>query len=727
MQFENTSWILVGLAITLGLAWVFHRTHSARVDALKKFASGHLLDKLTESVSPGRRKLKRALFLLAVFSLFVALARPQVGFRWEEVKRKGIDIMLALDTSKSMLARDVVPDRLERSKLGITDFIGKLGGDRVGLIPFAGEAFLTTPLTLDYGAFFESLNAIDTTTIPRGGTNLAAAIREADRAFVDQAKQKILVLITDGEDLEGEALTAAKEAAASGITIHTVGVGTPAGELVPLQESGRSGQFVKDGEGQMVMSRLDEKMLREIASVTGGSYHPLGRAGEGLDTLYRERLDLIPKQELSERMRRVPIDRFEWPLLFAFGLLMLEFVMGERKSRRALRAPVVSTADRRVPRPSRTIEAFTLTALLLLSSSLIPQVEASPQKAQESYEAADYAAAEKTYEEAVQEEPGNEKLLFNLGAAAYKNANYDKSHEALQSALKSDDLPLQNDIYYNLGNVLYRKGQQTEQAKPQETIEQWERALESYEAAMKLQKNDADARFNYEYVKKKLEQLEKQQQQKKENQQSRQKQEKQQDQKNEKQQNQNENQQSKNDQQNQSGKDQDQQDNNTDQEQKNQSGGKNQEKEKQSAKSQGGREGEPQGPKQDAKGNSDPKRRDARKSNDRKDTEQRASGGNGAGRHESQKEKPEKAGQRPSGPKENPQGEVKQASGQADSKKRGQSSARVQGRRLRPGSMTKEEAEQLLDSLKGDDQQVSFVPDKKGRGLARKEKEYRDW
>jgi Ca-activated chloride channel family protein len=279
MQFAHSIWLLAGVAACGILALSFYHFQKKSTAALKRFASGHLLEKLTSGVSPRKRMLKRVILVLAVAFIFVALARPQMGFQWKEVKRKGIDILVAVDTSKSMLAEDVRPNRLERSKFGIMDFVSKLEGDRVGLLPFAGTAFLMCPLTLDYDAFKNSLDALDTEIIPQGGTDLASAIYEAEAAFNNNANHKILVLVTDGEDLEGEALAAATAAKKRGLTIYTVGVGTPAGELIPLMHGGKNGAFVKDEKGQPVKSRLDETMLQKIAEATGGRYEPLGQQG----------------------------------------------------------------------------------------------------------------------------------------------------------------------------------------------------------------------------------------------------------------------------------------------------------------------------------------------------------------------------------------------------------------------------------------------------------------
>src|ERR1700735_4806895 len=174
MKFAESVWLFAGLAVIAALLWLYRRFDVRQRAALAEFASSHLLAKLTASFSPGRRLLKRALFVAAIALTFAALARPQWGYHWEEQKRRGIDILFAIDTSKSMLTQDVNPDRLTRAKLAITDLVNKLDGDRVGLIAFAGDAFLQAPLTLDYNAFEESLDAIDTSTIPRGGTDISS-------------------------------------------------------------------------------------------------------------------------------------------------------------------------------------------------------------------------------------------------------------------------------------------------------------------------------------------------------------------------------------------------------------------------------------------------------------------------------------------------------------------------------------------------------------------------
>ena len=298
ITFAQPIWIIVGAGICVGLVFFFRRLRNQRIEHLGRFAAVELLDRLTRNISNQRRLLKNILFLAAVFCCFLALARPQYGFKWIDVKRKGIDILFAIDTSKSMLAKDIKPNRLERAKFGVMDFVSQLDGDRVGLLPFAGSAFLLCPLTMDYNAFEQSLNAVDTSIIPTSGTDLGAAIAEAETVLNNQANHKILILITDGENLAGDAIKAAAKAHENGMTIITIGVGTSEGELIPDSSTAGSG-YKKDRQGKFITSRLDEATLEKIGAASGGLYAQLGNRGQGLATISQKKLSRIPKEELA--------------------------------------------------------------------------------------------------------------------------------------------------------------------------------------------------------------------------------------------------------------------------------------------------------------------------------------------------------------------------------------------------------------------------------------------
>jgi Ca-activated chloride channel family protein len=515
MNFAQPYWLLAGLAACLFLLWRYRRFNRQQRAALAQFVSPRLFDKLTASVSAPRRRLKQGLFIAGVACLFVALARPQAGFRWEDVHRKGIELLVAVDTSKSMLTEDVKPNRLGRAKLAVDDLVDKLNGDGIGLLAFAGDAFLQCPITLDYDAFRESLDSLDTSTIPRGGTDIGGAIREA-QAVLDgrPGKEKVLVLITDGEDLGGDAVAAAQAAGKDGVKIFTVGVGTAAGELIPVPEAGGGTDFVKDPSGQFVKSRLDEATLRQIAAVTGGMYEPLGQQGQGLTAIYDQGLAQFTRHDLASRRTRVYLEQFQWALLAALLCFVSEMFVGTRK--RAARnvpagigKPASGAAGAAVNwSPARTAATVTLALFMLPAIT-----HASPASAEKAYQAGNFSAAEKAYAATLAKQPKQPKLEFDLGSAAYKTGDYAQAATAFQNTLNTTEVPVQQGAYYDLGNTEYRVGQQTEKSKPQDTIQSWEQAVKSYDAALQIQPGDADAKFNRDLVEKKLEQLKKQQQQ----------------------------------------------------------------------------------------------------------------------------------------------------------------------------------------------------------------------
>ncbi|MEO6874694.1 MAG: VWA domain-containing protein [Opitutaceae bacterium] len=515
MKFAELFWLLAGLIVCAALIWAWWRYDARQRVALAAFASPHLHEQLTASVSAAARRWRRGLLLAAAALLFVALARPQAGFRWEEVKRRGVEVIFAVDVSRSMQTPDVKPDRLTRAKLAVDDLVQRMDGDGVGLIAFAGNAFLQCPITLDYDAFHDSLAALDTTIIPRGGTDIASAINEAQIALQNRpSTDRLLILLTDGEDLEGSALTAAKAAAKTGLRIFTIGVGTASGDLIPLGAD-QGGGFVKDDAGQFVKSRLDESGLKAIAEATDGRYAPLGPQGQGLETIYQQAIAPLAKHDLASRRQRVYTERYQWPLAAALVLLLASVPIGTRRRRpRQAAAPA-----RKSVRPPLS---GALAALGLGVLALIPwhQAKASPATAESAYHKGDYTTAERDYAAAAKKDAQQPALQFNTGTAAYKAGQFPQAAAAFQKSLGGDPsanpkrLAAQEDAYYNLGNTFYRTGQKTESSKPEETIKTWEQAVKTYDAALQLRATDADAKFNRDFVQKKLDELKKQQQQK---------------------------------------------------------------------------------------------------------------------------------------------------------------------------------------------------------------------
>ena len=328
MKYAYLFW-LVPLLVMLYI-WTFR----AKQKALESFAQGHLVPMLTATVNWRNQKLKALLVVLALCALIFALLDPRWGYRWHEVKRKGIDIIVAIDTSKSMLTRDMKPNRLERSKLAVEELLNVLEGDRIGLIAFAGSSFLQCPLTMDYGAFAIALDALDTTIIPRGGTSITSAIKTAMDAFEGKEKKhKAIILITDGENHEGDPVKTAEEAAIQGIRIFCVGVGTKDGELIPLVDGNENIRFLKDRKGQVVKSKLDEATLQKIALATNGGYVRSSGTRHGLRIIYHDKIAGMEKKELESKFKERYEERYYIPVIIALQLLFLEAFIGERKRR----------------------------------------------------------------------------------------------------------------------------------------------------------------------------------------------------------------------------------------------------------------------------------------------------------------------------------------------------------------------------------------------------------
>jgi Ca-activated chloride channel family protein len=289
MRFEHPQILWLLLVILPALALFFWLANRARQQRLEQFVQARLLPALTVGISPVRRKIRFALLIAAAALLVVVLARPQRGFDLQEVEQRGLDIVVAVDTSKSMLATDIAPDRLTRARLAALELMQKAGTDRMGLVAFAGSAFLECPLTVDNTAFQQCVQALDVHSISQGGTAIAEAIRTALTAFKEDSRHKVLVLLTDGEDNDDGALEAAQEAAKAGLKIFTVGIGTPAGDILRVTEANGDSDYVRDGQGNVVKSHLNEALLQQIATVSGGFYLPMRGAGT-MDTLYERGL-----------------------------------------------------------------------------------------------------------------------------------------------------------------------------------------------------------------------------------------------------------------------------------------------------------------------------------------------------------------------------------------------------------------------------------------------------
>ncbi len=336
-HFAEPRWLW--LAVLGPLVLVALQRYSAwmRRRQLARIAAPVFIAELTASHSPLRRRVKEALLVLAVAGVGLALARPQWGEREDAGHLLGQDMVFLLDCSRSMLATDVLPSRLQRAKLAILDYVQHHGRGRVGLVAFAGQAFLQCPLTFDYAAFEDALTAVDDKAIPVLGTDIGRGLDEGFRAMDKSERIKLLVLVTDGEDLEKGGVRMAESLAKKGVVIFTVGVGTPAGaEIKTFNEQGRL-ELVRDRKGEVVRSRLDEATLGAIAKATGGNYFPLGPLGEGLAKV-RLAVQSLNTTSGSAPGRKLGVDRFHWPVAGVLLLLVAESLLGTRKRTPAMAA-----------------------------------------------------------------------------------------------------------------------------------------------------------------------------------------------------------------------------------------------------------------------------------------------------------------------------------------------------------------------------------------------------
>lgn len=330
-RFANPEYLNALWAIPVLIAFFWYMTIN-RQKLLEKFADRRLHKIIISSFSGYKNVFKFGLIILAHSLLVVAAANPQVGTKMTEVKQKGIDVFILLDVSYSMMAEDIKPNRLDKAKFQISSLIQKLRGDRIGLIIFAGQAYVQFPLTTDYSAANLFLSAVNENSVPHQGTAIAAAIDMAVKSFDTLQTEKVIVIISDGEDHEGDINTAVKNAQAKGIKIYTIGLGSPEGSPIPVYDNrGRMMGFKKDRGGNTVLTKLDEQTLKQIASDGNGKYFRGTNYDDYLDRIYKE-LSELEQTEYGVRKVTDYEDRFYYFLFPAIILLIVEFFISDRRS-----------------------------------------------------------------------------------------------------------------------------------------------------------------------------------------------------------------------------------------------------------------------------------------------------------------------------------------------------------------------------------------------------------
>lgn len=337
MDFARPWLLLLLVAIALLAVWLVRASQRNRA-ALAEFASSEVWRAVRVHTAPGRETLRIVLVVVALALMVVALAGPRFGTVFEEVRRRGIDIVVAVDVSKSMLAEDLAPNRLEKAKHQLASLLDQVRGDRVAVLPFAGQAFLLCPLTLDYSAAKLYLSILDVNAIPTPGTNITAAIETATEAYESvNRKHKVMLLLTDGESTVGEVEKATEKAKEEGVVIYTIGIGSPEGVPIPQRDEQGNIAYVKDKSGQVVLSKLDETQLQKIADTTGGKYY---RSSYGELELgwFLEEIEKMDKKDLKSQVITRKRERFFVFALAAMMMLAVEAAWPERRVRGSRRS-----------------------------------------------------------------------------------------------------------------------------------------------------------------------------------------------------------------------------------------------------------------------------------------------------------------------------------------------------------------------------------------------------
>ena len=333
LRYQNSEWLfllvlipIIILGFILSVRW--------RKKAIEVFGQLKLVYKLMPMASEFKLRFKFILFAIAIGSLIIGIANPQIGSKMEEVKREGVDLMIAIDLSNSMLAEDLQPNRLMRAKQSISKLIDRLDGDRIGLIVFAGDAFVQLPITTDYSAAKLFLSTINTSIVPTQGTAIGKAIELSVKSFdLNNDQNKAIIVITDGENHEDDAIEMADAASEKGVFVHTIGMGSVEGSPIPIKN--RYGQlkgYRKDKQGKTVITKLNEEMLQEIAQAGGGSYIRANSTQSGLNALFEE-INKMEKSEIGSKVFTDYKDRFQIFICLAIGLLLLDLLILELKNK----------------------------------------------------------------------------------------------------------------------------------------------------------------------------------------------------------------------------------------------------------------------------------------------------------------------------------------------------------------------------------------------------------
>lgn len=500
MKFSNPYMFYLIWFVIAFFGFVFYGNRK-RERVVKNFISSSLISTMIRSYSTPRQWLKGILLTLSLFFLVLSLTGPLVGFKWEEVKEKGVDIMVALDCSRSMLATDIKPTRLEQAKREIVDLLNMMHSDRVGLVAFAGTSILQCPLTLDHSGFTVFLNALNPDYLPMGGTDISGALQTAINGFeTDADSEKAIIIITDGESTSGDPVAIATEAAKKGIRIFCIGVGQEDGAPVPATD----GRFKKDSDGRIIMSKVDDEGLSKIAAVGNGLYVKSVAGDMDLDQIYTGQIQKnMKKTTLHSGKTKVWENRFQWFLFPSVLLLIAEMMISERKK---IRNGVFIASLTFLLLIGGNFITCTFIPYLMDNTAYAESASSSVKKGIQAYEQEKYDDALKNFIDAQLERPDMPELYYNIGSAAYKKQDYESAlnnfTRAKESVKDKKDQLLKDKSVFNLGNTKYRMGD-------------FEGAVKEFEEIPKNSELYNEAKDNIEFVKKKIEEKKKQEEQQK--------------------------------------------------------------------------------------------------------------------------------------------------------------------------------------------------------------------
>lgn len=411
-HFAEPRWLWLTLLACIALILLHRYAAWSRSRDLGRLAIPEVLQNLLHSHSPRKRIFKQTLLVIAVAAIGIALARPQWGEQTEVTETMGQDILFLIDCSQSMMAGDIRPNRLTRAKYAVMDFVQKHGQGRVGLVAFAGQAFLLCPLTYDYEAFRDAVTSLDDRSIPVPGTDMGRALDEAFLAMEKLDRRKIMVLLTDGEDLQKTGIKQARDLAEKEVQVFTIGVGTSAGSQIQTITPQGATEFVKDPSGKIVVSHLDEQTLRDIAQITHATYQPLGALGEGMAKVLLH-IEAPSKSSRFTPTRKYGVDRFHLPVALVILLLVMESLLGTRRRMRP-----------------------THVALILFIAGMLRTSAATNDPP----------------------EPQNAREFYNVGTQQLTNDNFRLAESYLQTAVASNDPRIQPVALFNLGHTRFRQG-----------------------------------------------------------------------------------------------------------------------------------------------------------------------------------------------------------------------------------------------------------------------------